>query len=252
MVAKKKKSNNNKKKKRSRTLVSSCDDRNSAKNDSVPPSFDLKKTCYHGSTAQNFSIDGEYVNAFLEWTGIMRKSSKKSTVECISKFIAFRQHHLNLMNNPEFVQCIFAFATDFYLKLSDDQTRRNTLQDILLLGITYKYGVVGTSHCDEKNSKYSRDINTERGIINCLTREIPCDCMDSKKAEAKTMEKLSICYGCSQQFPKSELRPCSGCHQYNFCSNECLKKAWPRHKFICNTRANNELRKKVDQKLNNL
>mmetsp|Transcript_22928 Transcript_22928/g.25560 ORF Transcript_22928/g.25560 Transcript_22928/m.25560 type:complete len:162 (+) Transcript_22928:116-601(+) len=161
MVAKKKKSNNNKQKKRSRTLVSSCDDRNSAKSDDVPPNFDLKKTCYHGSTAQNFSIDSEYVNALLEWTGIMHKSSKKSTVVCIS---------------DEFVQCIFAFATDFYFKFSQDQTHQNTLQDILLLGITFKYGVVGTSDCDEKNSKCSRDINTERGIINCLTREIPCDC----------------------------------------------------------------------------
>mmetsp|Transcript_44456 Transcript_44456/g.48116 ORF Transcript_44456/g.48116 Transcript_44456/m.48116 type:complete len:111 (+) Transcript_44456:2-334(+) len=39
--------------------------------------------------------------------------------------------------------------------------------------------------------KYVRDIETARGRINCIAREISCDCMEEKRIEAKLMEKVA-------------------------------------------------------------
>ena len=46
----------------------------------------------------------------------------------------------------------------------------------------------------EKWNKYNRDILTGRSIIKCLACEIvtPCNCMNSKKVEAKGMDKTNV------------------------------------------------------------
>mmetsp|Transcript_40258 Transcript_40258/g.40805 ORF Transcript_40258/g.40805 Transcript_40258/m.40805 type:complete len:111 (-) Transcript_40258:22-354(-) len=54
-------------------------------------------------------------------------------------------------------------------------------------------------------NKYNRDIDTERGRIKLIAREIPCDCMEKKIIEAKSQ----------------------------YCSKKCSIKAWPKHKANC-------------------
>jgi hypothetical protein len=57
-----------------------------------------------------------------------------------------------------------------------------------------------------------------------------CDCMKSKKSEAKEMEKLGRCAGCDDLFPKETLRLRNGCQLIRFHSKECLIEHWPTHK----------------------
>jgi hypothetical protein len=83
--------------------------------------------------------------------------------------------------------------------------------------------------------KYCRDVRTERGVINCLSRETIefCDCMVTKKDAAKTMEKLGVCYQCEDLFSKKQLFKCSACHSHQYCSKKCQVNDWTRHKTIC-------------------
>ena len=42
---------------------------------------------------------------------------------------------------------------------------------------------------------------------------------------------LHVCFGCG--IGKRGMKRCSGCHGAHFCSRECAKRAWPRHKETC-------------------
>merc|ERR1712238_288576 len=81
--------------------------------------------------------------------------------------------------------------------------------------------------------KYCRDITTERGRINCIAREIPCDCLEEKRIAAKLMEKVAVCYCCRKEFSKKMMLRCTGCNHVQYCSKECRIVAWSQHKNIC-------------------
>merc|ERR1712224_956755 len=105
---------------------------------------------------------------------------------------------------------------------------------------------MGEKNADEqrldKLIKHSRDVQTKRGIINCLSRETShfCDCMKEKKKEAKSMEKVQVCSGCKKYFPKIDLRYCSKCQMTPYCSIECAKLRWPIHKLVCKKKSKKE------------
>ena len=87
----------------------------------------------------------------------------------------------------------------------------------------------------DKWMKYSRDLEDERGIINCLYRETKnyCDCMKTKKMEANNMDKMDLCHGCCKVFPKARTMVCDGCQAVVYCSKECSITDWPCHKSFC-------------------
>mmetsp|Transcript_38709 Transcript_38709/g.43583 ORF Transcript_38709/g.43583 Transcript_38709/m.43583 type:complete len:118 (+) Transcript_38709:1-354(+) len=93
----------------------------------------------------------------------------------------------------------------------------------------------GSENCDKWN-KYNRDIHSERGIIKCLAREIPCNCMDSEKVKAREMDKTNPCRGCHNHFHKTSLFFCSGCQSVQYCSKACQVDAWPNHRDSCKTK----------------
>lgn len=43
---------------------------------------------------------------------------------------------------------------------------------------------------------------------------------------------ISICCACKIQFP-NELKHCGGCHFFYFCSVECQRQTWSKHKKNC-------------------
>jgi rRNA maturation endonuclease Nob1 len=121
----------------------------------------------------------------------------------------------------------------------DDEESRKMIKVLLHLGIRIKYN--GSSYdSSDKTLKYGSDVEADdRGVINCLARETKnfCDCMKKKK-EAKEMAKLLRCYGCSELFPKEQIRICTGCKidgyfSARFHSKECHKKHWPEHRIVC-------------------
>ncbi|KAI3647722.1 hypothetical protein MP228_007943 [Amoeboaphelidium protococcarum] len=45
----------------------------------------------------------------------------------------------------------------------------------------------------------------------------------------------STCQSCMKEFPQSTLKRCSRCKSAWYCSSDCIKSDWPRHKSQCNT-----------------
>jgi hypothetical protein len=80
------------------------------------------------------------------------------------------------------------------------------------------------------------DINT---LVNYLRKRIPCKCLDKKYKEVKSIIKMGLCGNpaCSlpdRQVERKKMFKCTGgCSGTYYCSYECQKADWKRHKEKC-------------------
>merc|ERR1711865_141089 len=88
---------------------------------------------------------------------------------------------------------------------------------------------------NHKLCKSLRDIASVRGIINICYRETKefCQWVKPLQLQAKKAEKVGICCGCQETFPKQDVSYCSGCLVHVYCSYECSKNNWAHHKTNC-------------------
>jgi len=242
---KKKRSNNKKKNSRAAATSSGCDanNRNSGAATADRSSPSPTSRCTHGSTIENFADDSDYQKATNEWLTILLNATNHNEY-CWLVLQYKTKHEIRLLKDTEFMNHVFAFATDMFLKSYNKSKGRFSMKDmiqhVLRLGFLMRYKAIEDT---EKLAKYNRDIGTERGIIKCLARETlssgnNCYCMKIEKSKAKTMKKDGVCHGCFQEFPKIKLRRCSMCLAVPYCSNACMKENWHNHKPYCTPRKN--------------
>lgn len=46
-------------------------------------------------------------------------------------------------------------------------------------------------------------------------------------------EAKSLCTVCEDAVPRDKMKFCGACRNKSYCSRECQKKDWPRHKLVC-------------------
>ena len=84
------------------------------------------------------------------------------------------------------------------------------------------------------------EISDEHSLVKLFRRRIPCSCLDNKYEEVKSITKMGFCY--SPQCPdrrveRSKTMYCSRCRSVTYCSRECQKADWARHKSYCDNAA---------------
>ena len=211
--------------------------------------------CYHGSSAEHFLAGSEFLN-FVKSDVVLNKK-----YDNLDQFQDVYDKFMNENANVECTNFIFALGVALYLKLTCEekesyhrlqmskkspsgkmkQTPSFELECVLELGLYIKYEVIPHTKeeenvDDKKFHKYMRDVENERGVINCLYREAKnnkCDCMTTKKIEANDMDKMDLCHGCRKRFPKARTKLCDGCEVAVYCSDECQSNDWLRHKPYC-------------------
>ena len=77
-------------------------------------------------------------------------------------------------------------------------------------------------------------------LVRFFQKRIPCTCLDTKYEEVRSITKMSVCHNPSCNLPhrraaRSDMFYCAQCKQANYCSRECQKSDWKRHKCWCNT-----------------
>jgi len=130
-------------------------------------------SCFHGSTAKHLA-DGSYYHKIIDkWMSILRNTTDPPTENDILMMAKFWTKYNHLEDDTEFIKYVFAFVTNMYLKYDggsgsfDQSSCMKIVQHVLGFGLSLKYDFVDR----EKYIQYTRDIHTERGIINCLSRE---------------------------------------------------------------------------------
>jgi len=191
------------------------------KNSNKPP------PCYHGCSTKKEFNSGEHYKILEAWD-----NNNKGDV------MDFYETYKHVMDDPSFSCFIIAHVTEDYLKGKDNVI----LFHRLLLFLSIRYSIIPIHEGKDVGpeteyfrnlNKYGRDVHTERGRINCMAREIPCDCMEEKRIEAKSMVKSAVCYCCRNEFLKKRMLRCKGCDRAQYCSKECSIKHWPHHKEMC-------------------
>ena len=83
---------------------------------------------------------------------------------------------------------------------------------------------------------FETDLHT---LVKFFRHRIPCSCLDEKYDEVKHIPKMGDCYNYPQcDFPngrveRSKTKYCSRCRNATYCSRECQKAHWTKHKPEC-------------------
>ena len=224
---KKKKSNKTKNKKKQRSSTSRpsssctrCDDCGCC----------TEISCYHGSDEEKCDVDYAFQKLLDRYEEIIPiilqpSCSAPDRTRLENNYIA--ENHAQIIDH-DFANYLFSYCTQLYLMRDgkmdldsgniDDRNMRIELTQVLLLGLRVRYDLLNQkagngnygpgSTSYEKMLKYRRDVQTERGIIRCLAREIPCECMNDALKKATAMEKVALCFGCSHEFLKRDMFYC--------------------------------------------
>ena len=157
-------------------------------------------------SAEHFAKGSDYQMVVDERISIL---VKYGTTEHLSLMLRnFDTKHSILLKKSSYYKYIFAFTTEMFRNCYKTEkysaSFKKYLKWILWLGLESKY-VYSPLSADtefysplsadtEKHTKYSRDIVTERGIINCLYRETKtfCNCMKPFKIEGRQKKNYSV------------------------------------------------------------
>ena len=104
--------------------------------------------------------------------------------------------------------------------------------NVLELCGTYSDWAVVGRRADKTSNRLSG--GNRRDVVKFVAKRLPCTCMKKlHSATRKKVAKLGKCHGCRKQFPRSQLYVCTGCRCNEYCSRECQRGGWSRHKEYC-------------------
>ena len=73
-----------------------------------------------------------------------------------------------------------------------------------------------------------------RDTIKFVAKRLPCTCLKKLHSAArKKLRKEGYCECCKKTFPRSQLYVCTGCMIAEYCSKECQRAVWSRHRQHC-------------------
>jgi hypothetical protein len=86
-------------------------------------------------------------------------------------------------------------------------------------------------------AKLNELINSdERSLVTFFRKRIPCSCLDGKRKEVKSITKMGLCANrmCSlKEMERNKMLYCTRCRGAYYCSRDCQKADWARHKDQC-------------------
>ena len=166
-------------------------------------------SCCHGSTKEEFGGSGEYLDAVQEYFYRGQEQGQKQDNTTLQADAArmskiFADDHIHLMKDSGFGNFVFAWCTREYLKSKlKKPVHRTSVKALLSMGLLVRYHYIpagagedfGPGSVSMDNlTKLNRDIYTDRGIINCLARGTPCNCMDEGKNRRQENGKARILF----------------------------------------------------------
>ncbi len=88
------------------------------------------------------------------------------------------------------------------------------------------------------NKLYETQNADQHTLVTFFRKRIPCSCLDKKYQEVKPISKMGMCFNTQCNLPnrmakRSKTMYCDGCRRVTYCSRECQKAHWKKHKADC-------------------
>eukprot|EP00985_Skeletonema_marinoi_P021665 scaffold13397_cov151-Skeletonema_marinoi.AAC.1 len=200
-------------------------------------------TCVHGfPTSQDCSVVHEFLNSF--WKECKLKVDDGIALEqCIQAAIdvSYASNH-RIWSNSNDVE--IAISLMLY-EGTHDILNGDLANARAVAAITnfLEQWVAMSSHKTQHNNWYWPKIHElynadQHSLVSYFRNRISCICLDEKHREVRSIKKMGICCNprCSlpeRKLERSGMQSCEQCRHVHYCSRNCQKNDWKRHKEAC-------------------
>jgi hypothetical protein len=197
------------------------------------------EACYHGFKTENHSYISDFAKTF---TSVLFIGEEKKLGYCLmAAEKATKEEHPEVWEDPTKLKQVVSFYLFNGTRgvLDGNITCARTFAFIACYLEEY---IAVHLHKTKVTHNPTKIVELwkadEHTLVKYLRKNTPCNCLDGKYNDVKSIRKMGYCYNpqCSitdRRVERSKMLYCTRCLQANYCSQECQKAHWPRHKEFC-------------------
>ena len=198
--------------------------------------------CDHGfSPLPRGHVCARFIPSFLR--EFVQRGCLRSAIE------ALKTKYDGLLYDPDMLELVVSSfleqGIDMLLRGNDDNARRFAVFAAIFEQLRMCRGAMKFNNaaeelkkCTLKIKELADDTCDEHTLVSFFRKRIPCKCLDKRYKEVKSIVKMGHCMNPDCPLPNmkaecSKLMKCEQCRLMQYCSIECQRAHWPRHKKGC-------------------
>ena len=210
---------------------------------------DLLQQCDHGRAAifegKCLSPDERFFLDFIkEFTSIYNDCIDRKIVLMDSLYLArdaTLETYATVWEDAAKVEWIVSFyvanATEYIVRYENIPNDAYVIASFAYFFENYHKTTINSNRWQQKVVELQNSPDPH-SLVELLRKRIPCKCLDKKYQEVKSISKMGFCVNIECTLPKrmttqSDMFICGGCQLVCYCSSECQKADWKRHKEAC-------------------
>eukprot|EP00984_Skeletonema_dohrnii_P011224 scaffold4462_cov119-Skeletonema_dohrnii-CCMP3373.AAC.7 len=201
--------------------------------------------CRHGFDNMFDSICAQFADAFRDAFGDSTDDKNNNLLDCLlAAEDATKDEFADVWEDSAALKLMVSY---FLSMGAQDILDRNHNDDARELAIFARYieqyiavELHQTQAVMSKPKIHELEIRADKhSLVKFFRTRCPCSCLDAKYDEVKATPKKAYCCNLQCKFPypywvkRSKTMYCSRCRNVTYCSPECQKADWTRHKSYC-------------------
>lgn len=219
-----------------------------------------KLICNHGFRPElypSMRICGEFVDAFIDaYRESIRADAKRDMITALNAARQATKKYVSVLGDVSKLEWIMSYfvAKGTRQILGTQQGGVDMVHNFAMLANHFEQtiAVIKGNQLEIIPTKLAELLNGDmKTVIKYLRKQIPCNCLDEKYEEVKSITKMGYCCNPECALPgrtveRKTMLYCTLCGEANYCSPDCQKVHWPTHKDGCRNYA--EGKAKLDPK----
>ena len=198
--------------------------------------------CWHGllPSSDEVKICGDFINAFL---AVFRSEvlSGDDVGQCfVTAHDATKGEYANVYDSKLYIviSMLLSSGTQYILEGENNATSQLYASFACHFEEYMAVKVLKTKAIFSWTKIYELCDADDHTLVSYYRKRIPCSCLDEKYKEVKSVKKMGWCFNPSCIHPdgrveRSNMFCCTRCGDVNYCSVECQKNHWKKHREVC-------------------